>query len=74
MLIEMSVLTDLASEIEERRDRLKEQHFQALKRLQAAIEAGNHADEGHYRGLEFGLDCGLIHLDFIYDLAKKGEG
>ena len=73
MLVEMSVLTDLASEIEERRDRLKAQHMEALKKLQAAIEAGNHADEGHYRGLEFGLDCGLIHLDFLYDLAKEGE-
>jgi hypothetical protein len=30
-------------------------------------------NEGHYRGLEFGLDCGLMHLDFIYDLAKMGE-
>jgi|9_EtaG_2_1085328.scaffolds.fasta_scaffold02228_9 hypothetical protein len=70
----MSGKLSLLTEIKERRDRLKEQHFQALKRLQAAIEAGNHADEGHYRGLEFGLDYGLIHLDFLYDLAKKGEG
>jgi hypothetical protein len=73
MLIEASVIDDLASEIEERRDRLKAQHLEALKKLQAAIDAGNHADEGHYRGLEFGLDCGLMHLDFICELAKQGE-
>jgi hypothetical protein len=69
----MVVDLSLVSEIAERRERLKAQHMEALKKLQAAIEAGNHADEGHYRGLEFGLDCGLIHLDFIYDLAKRGE-
>ena len=69
----MSGELSLLTEIEERRERLKAQHMEALKKLQAAIEAGNHADEGYYRGLEFGLDCGLIHLDFIYDLAKRGE-
>ena len=70
----MSGELSLLTEVEERRDRLKAQHMEALKKLQAAIEAGDHADEGHYRGLEFGLDYGLMHLDFLYDLAKKGEG
>lgn len=69
----MVVDLSLVSEIAERRDRMKAAHLEALKKLQAAIEAGNHADEGHYRGLEFGLDCGLMHLEFIYDLAKMGK-
>lgn len=69
----MSIELSLLSEIEERRDRMKAQHMVALKSLQGAIEMGDHANEGHYRGLELGIDCGLIHLDFLLDLAKQGE-
>lgn len=69
MVIDLSLM----SEIAERRERLKAQHMDALTKLQAAIDAGNHAHENHYRGLEIGIDSGLIHLDFLYDLAKRGE-
>jgi hypothetical protein len=40
----MSGELSLLTEIEERRDRMKAQHLEALKKLQAAIDAGNHAE------------------------------
>ena len=67
----MNAGLSLVSEMLERRDRLKAQHLDALKKLQAAFDESNYANQAHYRGLETGIDYGLMHLDFLIDLAKQ---
>ena len=67
----MSGELSLLTEIEERRDRLKAQHMEALKKLQAAYDESNFANQAHYRGLETGLDMALLHIEFLLDLAKR---
>lgn len=66
----MNTGLSLVSEMLERRDRLKAQHLDALKKLQTAYEENNYSDQAHYRGLETGLDMALLHIDFLLDLAK----
>ena len=67
----MNTGLSLVSEMLERRDRLKAQHLDALKKLQAAYDESNYSNQAHYRGLETGIDYGLIHLDFLLDLVKR---
>jgi hypothetical protein len=66
----MNTGLSLVSEMLERRDRLKAQHLDALKKLQTAHEEANYSDQAHYRGLETGLDMALLHIEFLLDLAK----
>ena len=67
----MNTGLSLISEMLERRDRLKAQHLDALKKLQAAYDESNFANQAHYRGLETGLDMALLHIEFLLDLAKR---
>lgn len=67
----MNTGLSLVSEMLERRDRLKAQHLDALKKLQKAHEEANYSDQAHYRGLETGLDMALLHIEFLLDLAKR---
>ena len=67
----MNTGLSLVSELIERRDRLKGQHLSALAKLQRAYEDHDIQAQAHYKGLEYGIDYGLIHLDFLVDLAKQ---
>jgi|TARA_Y100000592_G_scaffold42140_1_gene67029 hypothetical protein len=67
----MNTGLSLVSELIERRDRLKGQHLSALANLQRAYEDHDIQAQAHYKGLEYGIDYGLIHLDFLVDLAKQ---
>ena len=66
----MNTGLSLVSELIERRDRLKSQHLEALKKLQAAYDEASYSDQAYYRGLETGLDLALLHLDFLLNPAK----
>ena len=68
----MNTGLSLVSELIERRGRLKGQHLSALAAVAARLRKDNdiHA-QAHYKGLEYGIDYGLIHLDFLVDLAKQ---